>query len=168
MSPQTCLLAQPILYTIIALPCFALVIVLQVRRLVFSLPIRLRYSTLRAYQRRAVSLLMPVRDHIQIETQSFAPGILPESARTFRIVSCLRIVTGADIPLCFFCRITAAFYNDLDQPVWSRRVLLYKIIPRIRRRISATSPGSSCLSSFDKHLKVLFTDQNDRDSRLYR
>ncbi|OAA72622.1 hypothetical protein LEL_08406 [Akanthomyces lecanii RCEF 1005] len=77
---------------------------------------------------------MPVREHIQIQTKAFAPGVLPLSARTFRIVSCLRVVTGRGVPLWFFCRITAAFYNDRGQPVWSRRVLLYKIVPRSHHR----------------------------------
>ncbi|KAM3465042.1 hypothetical protein MY5147_009371 [Beauveria neobassiana] len=73
---------------------------------------------------------MPIQEHIRVETKNFAPGVLPLSARTFRFVSCLRIVTGDDdIPLRFVCLITAAFYNDDDQPLWSRRVLLYKIIP---------------------------------------
>ncbi|OAA50746.1 hypothetical protein BBO_00693 [Beauveria brongniartii RCEF 3172] len=72
---------------------------------------------------------MPVREQIRVETKSFAPGVLPLSARTFRFVACLRIVTGDDIPLRFVCLITAAFYNDDGQPVWSRRVLIYKIDP---------------------------------------
>ncbi|ATY65697.1 hypothetical protein A9K55_001615 [Cordyceps militaris] len=84
-----------------------------------------------------VCFLMPVRDHILVQTRSFAPGVLPLSARTFRLVSCLRIVTGRDIPLCFLSRVTAAFYNDRGRPVWSRRVLLYKIVPRHRRTVAA-------------------------------
>ncbi|XWW95791.1 hypothetical protein V2A60_003758 [Cordyceps javanica] len=75
---------------------------------------------------------MRIREHIRVQTISFAPGVLPLSACTFRIVSCLRIATGRGIPLCFFSRVTAAFYNDRGQPVWSRRVLLYKIVPRNR------------------------------------
>ncbi|OAA57748.1 hypothetical protein ISF_06989 [Cordyceps fumosorosea ARSEF 2679] len=70
---------------------------------------------------------MPLREHVRVETTSFAPGELPLSARTLCVVSCLRIVTGAGIPLCLVGRVTAAFYNDRGLPVWSRRVLLCKI-----------------------------------------
>ncbi|KAM3511879.1 hypothetical protein MY11210_004497 [Beauveria gryllotalpidicola] len=81
---------------------------------------------------------MPVREHIIVETKTFAPGVLPLSARTFRFVACFRIVTGDDIPPCFLCRITAAFYNDGGEPVWSRRDLLYKIVPRSHHTSAAS------------------------------
>ncbi|KAM3549126.1 hypothetical protein ARSEF4850_009026 [Beauveria asiatica] len=106
---------------------------------------------------------MPVREQIRVETKSFAPGVLPLSARTFRFVACLRIVTGDDVALRFVCLITAAFYNDDGQPVWSRRVLIYKIDPG-NHHTSATSQDLVEYQRFPESQQSRVQDDDDATS----
>lgn len=77
---------------------------------------------------------MKTREIVHVQTIHIPPGVLPDSARVFRFVACLVIVAERNLPLQFFCRVTAAFYNDQGRAVWSRRVRLFKVTPTSWRR----------------------------------